>query len=361
MSDPVVPLVPVGQILSKELEHRGWTQADFAAVIGRPTQFVSEIISGKKEITRESAAQIGAATGHTPGYWLKLQDDYLLYVQAKDSTTQRELRDVRRRARLNELAPIPMLLKRKIIRGRTLDEQEAEIMKLYGLNDINDDPEFILAAKRSNMSEAFSTLQLAWIGCIRHAAREHAPSAAYSMAKLAHLATELPCMLTIPGKFRDLPDLFAEVGVRLVYVEALPGAKIDGCTLFLDGIPVIGLSGRGKRMDKILFALLHEIAHLLSEHVRPDGDKIIVEEVQQQASENACEEAANQLAESWILPEPLPPVRERINQTWVTRIAKERGLAPIVVIGQLQNSGLLDWRSTLAKNAPTVTEELANW
>jgi HTH-type transcriptional regulator/antitoxin HigA len=42
-------------------------------------------------------------------------------------------------------------------------------------------------------------------------------------------------------------------------------------------------------------------------------------------------------------------------------MARERGLAPIVVIGQLQNRKRLDWRSTLAKNAPTVTEELASW
>jgi HTH-type transcriptional regulator / antitoxin HigA len=361
MSDPVVPLVPVGQILSMELEERGWTQADFATVIDRPTQFVSEIISGKKEITRESAAQIGAATGHEPRYWLKLQDDYLLYEQTKDSATQRELRDVRRRARLNELAPIPLLLKRKIICGRTLDEQEAEIKELYDLHDINEDPVFVLAAKRSNTSEAFSTLQQAWVACIRHTAKKHKPSIAYSATGLAKLAAELPRILTTPGRFRDLPGLFAEVGVRLVYVEALPGAKIDGCTFFLDDVPVIGLSGRGKRLDKILFALLHEIAHLLREHVRPGEAKMIVEEVEQHASEDACEESANMLAGSWILPQPLPPTRERINQAWVTRIARERGLAPIVVVGQLQNSGRLDWRTTLAKNAPTITEELTSW
>jgi hypothetical protein len=145
-----------------------------------------------------------------------------------------------------------------------------------------------------------------------------------------------------PGTIPPICVHDARSRLRLVYVEALPGAKIDGCAFFLDGIPVIGLSGRGKRMDKILFALLHEIAHLLREHVKPDGAKIIVEEVEQHASENSCEEAANQLAESWILPQPLPPARERINQAWVTRIAKERGLAPIVVVGQLQNSGRLD-------------------
>jgi HTH-type transcriptional regulator/antitoxin HigA len=359
MSDPVFPLIPVGQILSAEIEERGWTQADFAAVLGRPTQFVSEIITGRKEITRESAAQIAAALGHSPGYWLKLQDDYLLYEQAKDSATQRVLRNVRRRARLNELAPMPVLLKRGIIRGRTLDDQEAEIMELYELKDISDDPGFVLAARRSNPSEVLSTLQVAWVAGVRRTARARKPSVPYSAAELARLATELPRILTTPDRFRDLPGILAQVGVRLVYVEALPGAKIDGCAFFLDGTPVIALSGRGKRLDKILFTLLHELAHLVLRHVKPD--EIIVEEVEQHASDSATERAANQRAGSWILPQPLPYTRERINQAWITRIAGERGLAPIVVIGQLQNLKRLDWRSTLAKNAPTVTEELTSW
>jgi HTH-type transcriptional regulator/antitoxin HigA len=63
--------------------------------------------------------------------------------------------------------------------------------------------------------------------------------------------------------FAKLPDQMRDAGVRLGYVEALPGAKIDGCAMFLDGNPVVGLSGRGKRLDKVLFTLLHEIAHIL--------------------------------------------------------------------------------------------------
>lgn len=359
MSDPVVAPVPVGQILGAEIEERGWTQADFAAVLGRPTQFVSEIITGKKEITRESAAQIGAALGTSPEFWLNLQDAYLLDEQAKNAETQHELDKVRRRARLNKLAPVSALVKRGIIRGRTIDEQETELKELFELNDINDEPEFVLAARRSNATEELSAAQLAWVACIRRAARARTPTAPFSTDGLAALAAELARILITPEKFRDLPELFAQAGVLLVYVEALPGAKIDGCAFFLDGTPVIGLSGRGKRMDKILFTLLHETAHLTLGHVK-SGD-IIVEEVEQHAPDSACEKAANNRAGSWILPQPLPYTRERINHAWITRIAGERGLAPIVVIGQLQNLKRLDWRSTLAKNAPTVTEELANW
>ena len=47
--------------------------------------------------------------------------------------------------------------------------------------------------------------------------------------------------------------------------------------MYVDGYPVIGLSGRGKRLDKVLFTLLHEIAHILKGHV--DEDHYIVEEI----------------------------------------------------------------------------------
>lgn len=67
-----------GEILADELDARGWTQVDFAEVLGRPEQFVSEIISGKKEITHESADQIGAALGTSAEFWLNLQNSSLL-------------------------------------------------------------------------------------------------------------------------------------------------------------------------------------------------------------------------------------------------------------------------------------------
>lgn len=74
-----VELFPPGEILADELEARGWTQSEFAAIIDRPTQFVNEVIAGKKEITRESAAQFEAALGVSAQFWLSLQDEYLLW------------------------------------------------------------------------------------------------------------------------------------------------------------------------------------------------------------------------------------------------------------------------------------------
>ena len=113
MNTPIAAeLFPAGEILADELDARGWTQADFAEVLGRPAQFVSEIISGKKEITRESAAQIGAALGTSAEFWLNMQDSYLLWKQSQDARTQENLDAVKTRAQLRELAPLSLLTKR---------------------------------------------------------------------------------------------------------------------------------------------------------------------------------------------------------------------------------------------------------
>src|SRR6266536_2027805 len=119
MTTPTAEAFPAGEFLAEELEARGWTQAEFADILGRPAQFVSEIIAGKKEITRESAAQIGAALGTSAEMWLNLQDAYFLWRQAQDSQTKQALADVRLRARLKELAPIAVLRRHGFISSDT--------------------------------------------------------------------------------------------------------------------------------------------------------------------------------------------------------------------------------------------------
>lgn len=351
---------PVGELLGEEIELRGWTQADFAAVIDRPTQFVSEIVTGKKEITRESAAQIGAALSQSPQFWLNLQDQYLLAEQEKNAATQAKLSDVRRRARLSGLAPIQLLQRRGILKGSSLDELEAEVADLLELESLDDEPAFDAAAKRANQGEDITMLQRAWVFCVRREARRQRPGAKYSPTKLAALAASLPQTVQTPEDFAALPELFASAGVRLVYVEALPGAKIDGCAMFVNKHPVIGLSGRGKRLDKVFFALLHEIAHILRGHV--DQDEVIVEDLEdKQSQETERETEANDDGVSWIFPNGYPFVPRRISGPWVEDKAAELGIARIVLVGQLQKRGRLDWRTTLAKNAPSVADVLPTW
>jgi HTH-type transcriptional regulator/antitoxin HigA len=357
MNAALAEVFPAGEHLADELDARGWTQAEFAEILGRPPQFVSEIISGKKEITRESAAQIGAALGSSTEMWLNLQDSYFLWRQLQSKKTQGDLDDVRLRARLKELAPVSVLRKRGILTETSAQGQAKQLCRLFNINSISEQPQLPMAARRSNHADSVTPTQMTWLACVRQKA-EDISVADYSSKRLRILAEGLSHELVNESAFEKLPQLFADVGVRLVYVEAFPSSKLDGASFMLDGTPVIGLSGRGQRFDKVLFTLLHETAHVVLGHV--DKHLILDEEGEAQHT-LGVEEPANNLAADWILPGGLPPVPARISQGWVESSAAVLEVHPVVLIGRLQNAHLLNWRSALIKGAPNATDFMQTW
>jgi HTH-type transcriptional regulator/antitoxin HigA len=72
---------PPGEYLRDELSERGWTQSQFARIIGRPIQLVNGIINNKSAITAQTAKEIAAAFGTSPELWMNLQGAYDLFVE----------------------------------------------------------------------------------------------------------------------------------------------------------------------------------------------------------------------------------------------------------------------------------------
>jgi HTH-type transcriptional regulator/antitoxin HigA len=95
--------ISAGEFLWDALAARRWLQKDLAKVIGRPQQSVSEMMSGKKEITRETADQIGAALMMDPEHLLFIQNAYGLWLLSRDEAHQKNLHAIRQRAEDKEL------------------------------------------------------------------------------------------------------------------------------------------------------------------------------------------------------------------------------------------------------------------
>jgi HTH-type transcriptional regulator/antitoxin HigA len=62
-----------GEYLKDELNARGWTQTQFAKIIGRPIQVVNEIIRERKSITAQTAVAFAAAFGTSAELWMNLE------------------------------------------------------------------------------------------------------------------------------------------------------------------------------------------------------------------------------------------------------------------------------------------------
>ncbi|WP_129664651.1 HigA family addiction module antitoxin [Phytoactinopolyspora endophytica] len=345
---------PVSEYLRDELEARGWTGAEFAQIIGRPSQVVSEILNDRKEITAETATEIAAATGTTPETWLRLQDAYRLWKLGNEPATAK-LTDVQRRAKLRSLVPVNELVKRGEVPATGLDEQEQAIRALLGISALEETPRFAIAARRSDRGEPLSPPQVAWLALVHRRASQRS-AAAFSYDALVKLSAGLTESITSPGDLRLVPLRIEETGVRVVYVPPFRSSKIDGAAFVDDHGPVIGLSGRIDRLDSVLFTLLHEIAHLVLGHV---NEGFVIDIDLGAEGEHACEREADQQAAQWCLPTP-PSITPPYSRGSVIAEADRIGVHPAVLIGHLQHSGKLPW-SHLNNLIPKVRNELSAW
>lgn len=264
MRTPAEVFAP-GEFISEELEARGWSQVELAEIMLRPARLISELVAGKRAITPETAKGLGAAFGTGPEFWMNLERDYLLARAVHDDAA------VQRRAHLYEMAPIKEMAKRKWIEpSDNVAVLETRVQKFFQVDDLGETLSLPHAARKSGSStgkvEVNSSLR-AWLLRVKQIANAISVPA-YSMAGLQAALSTLETLMVSPEEVRHVPAVLSNCGVRLVIVEKLPQAKIDGACFWLnDESPVVGMSIRRDTIDNFWFVLRHELEHVL----RGDG------------------------------------------------------------------------------------------
>lgn len=259
MSEPTDPLPSPAEFLRRQLEQRGLSQADLAFVLGVPQQAVNQLALGKRSVSADMAKALAQIFGVSAEYILQLQKAH--EVPAELSRARTPDPGIARKAWL--LATFPV---RDMIKRGWLDKDpatiEAQLARFFNVTSLDQIPQLAHAAKKTDYGGT-SALQLAWVHRVRQIASGlHVTP--YSERRLREALDKLRALLSAPEEARHAPRILAEAGVRFVLVESLPGAKIDGVTLWIDGSsPVIGMSIRFDRIDNFWFVLRHEIEHVL--------------------------------------------------------------------------------------------------
>lgn len=322
-----------GELLREELEARGWSQAEFAEIIGRPVRTINEIIAGKRGISPQTAKAFAAAFGTSPQFWMNLDAAYQLHQEAPAPDR------IARRAKVRDRFPVREMVKRGWVEpSENQDVLEARLCEFYGIRSIEDTLDLAFAAKRANPEESLSPLQRAWLFRVKQIATAMPLKVHYSPDHLRDALPRLHALMSDPEESRHVAALLAECGVRFVVVEFLPGSKIDGVTCWLPGEePVIGMSLRLDRIDNFWFVLRHEIEHVL----RGDWHGID-EELDSQAGEQPPEETlANQASLDFAVPAAewndwIDRVDPMFSDDVIVGFAARLGIAPGIVAGRVQ-------------------------
>lgn len=340
-SQNVANAFPPGEILKEELEARGWSQVEFAEIIGKDTRLVSEIVGGKRSITPDSAMLLSRSLGTSAQFWLNLEASYQL---SKVPVVTDDV--IEQRARLHSLYPVREMIKRGWIdQTNDVGELANRVKQFFCIDEIGGAISFGYSAKKTDYSSE-SINQIAWLCRARQLARA-VPVASFTEKKAGSLVKQLKLLAHDVEEIRKVPMVLAEFGIRLVVVEGLAKSKLDGACFWLDdSSPVIALSLRYDRVDNFWRTLFHEIDHVV--HGEGKAEPIVEFEIAVDGEKPEIERRANQNAAELLVPRNelegfIARVGPLYSEDNIDGFAARIGVHPAIVIGQLQNRKAVHW------------------
>ena len=352
----------VGDAIDTILSRRSWTQADLAHVLAWPQQKLSDLANDRSSLRPDDALDLAEALGGTGADWMMLKVHQSLKLASSSRLTEERLTEIRQRSRVEVLLPTREMIRRGVLAAGSAGDLERSACELLEVRSLDEEIPFRASARRSDHTEPISRQQRAWTA----EARLRLPTQLKSVAphsKLGQLGQSLATTVRTIEEFQLLPHQFAEHGIGLVHIPQYLGGRIDGVCTVVDGHPLIAISGRGGRFDKVLFTIAHELAHVTLGHL--NGKSIFISKPEDsdgiKTEPEISEIQADLCAGHWLLPdfgtiEAGPFTVERIKQ-----FADQRGVHPGLVIGRLQREGRIPWNSRLNSLIPSVKGVLATW
>jgi HTH-type transcriptional regulator / antitoxin HigA len=322
------------------MERRQLTVRTLAEELGFDEANVRSLISGALDINANTAARLAKVVGGSAEFWEKRQSTYTtaLARAAKNISKDQLAAWIQKfpRREMSEFGWIP----------KTNNNAEAlkSYLTYFGVNGPAEWQERYanslsdVAFRTSSTFKSNAGALSAWLrqGEIRASA---AHTQAWNERLLRDRLSELRklSLRKSPNNFIPLlKDICASAGVAVVFVRAPSGCRASGATRFIDRQKaMIVLSFRYRSDDHFWFTFFHEVGHLVlhgKEATFVDCDD---------NSQSDREKEANAFAESVLVPptrhEEMLALRPRMEA--IVRFAVSVGVAPGIIVGQLQHAG----------------------
>jgi len=331
--------IPPGITLQETLNTIGMSQAELAERMGRPRKTINGIIKGKIAITSETAIQLERALGIPASFWINLEAQYqeILARRHEEASLEDQVEWL-------DHFPLKEMIRRGWIRRYDSGlDQLKELLTFFGVASPERWEEVWrskpVSFRKSPSYEADPGAVAAWLrkGELEAQRLRCAP---YSDKKFREALSEIRGLtLEPPDVFvAEMQSLCAEAGVAVLFVPELPRIRTWGATRWLSpDKALIQLTLRYKTDDHLWFSFYHEAGHILL-HGKRD---IFLEDASEQ---NGKEEEANRFAENFLIPRfqlGRFMASGRMSKKAIRRFASELGIAPGIVVGQLQHHGYL--------------------
>ena len=354
-------VVSPGQVISKELEARGWTQRDLAVIMGRPYQAINEIIKGSKQITPDTARELAKAFGTSMDFWMNLEANYRLFLAAQEDKEK----EIERRSRIYTIAPVAEMIKRGWVQGSdNTDELENQVCTFLDIRSPFETPSAYANFRISESRSPEDSAKVTWVKRVEQLARQQAVEN-YDQKRLQANISQITALAQTAEAAAMIPNTLRKLGVHFLIVPDLPHSFLDGAALFVGEHPVVAATLRYDRIDWFWFTVLHELAHIVLGHSAQLDSLFEDLEEDEMGRSQPAESEANELARDWLLDQDalddfIAQVRPYFSKAKIEAFAEAQKRHPGIVLGQLQHREVVEYkhlRSMLVK----VRSYLEEW
>lgn len=329
---------PPGDTIADILSERDVSEARFAAQIDHSLEYTIDLINGRIAITIDLARRLESALGASVEFWISRDYQYRNGIVRQSEVDQAWLSDL----------PVGDMINFGWLNPKPNASEEMEAC--LGFFDVPSVPawhrryasvEQNVAFRSSGSYDSRPASVAAWLrqGELQATSIPCAPWDAESfqsaLVDIRHLTRQKD-----PDQFLPvLRDNCAAHGVALVIVRPPNGCRASGATRFLSPEKAaLQLSFRHLSDDHFWFSFFHEAGHLVLH-----GDSgLIIEGV---TTDSKAEHEANRFAQEILIPQEYQAEFLRLKPTTkeVIRFARHIGIAPGIVVGQLQFSGRIGY------------------
>ena len=336
-----------GLKLEREIKNSGMTQKEIALRTGVSEKHISTIISGDRNISPSFAKKLGYVIKDEK-YWIKTQADYdaeQLAIKEENEITQEEVNILKS---LREITSY--FIEKNYIHNDCGDVQKViQLRSFLNISNLTLIPQITYnAAYRAQLSTNVKIDPYVLFAWQRLCEKETENIPVYNNLDIGFLQNNLNEIKKImfgdiTNGIHELQNIFSKCGIVFQVVKNFTGAPVQGFIKETkDKRLILCLTIRRKRADTFWFTLFHEIAHILNEDYTNrfvDFDSIDSEK----------EIRANNFARDHLISPEL--YKKFLNSgnynTWkgIENFAQEAEVQPFIVLGRLQNDGILDWSS----------------
>jgi len=332
---------------------------DLAKMLDITVGEVRALIAGATPISTDTANVLSSTLGGSPTFWLKRDTDFRQSVD-KLPIERRYDSAWLKTFPLNELAQFGWLQSEK-----SEKERARQLLDFFG---IQLSAQWKFRYPEASIATAFRTSQTL---DTRH------QSVSSWLRQGERIAKTIPCADWNRDLFRKrlaeartltknryptrffplLRQICAECGVALVAAPTPSGCPASGATQFITkSKAILMVSFRFKTDDQFWFSFFHEAGHLILH----DIDSVFID-VNLESGDSKEEQEANAFAQEMLVPAKkrteMLSLSRRANN--VIRFAVQLGIAPGIVVGQMQKAGVLDYRYLNGLKRRYEAEEIA--